>query len=165
MAVVLITGCSSGFGLVTALEFARRGDLVFASMRNVAKAGPLREAARAEGLAIEVVEIDVTDDGSVRRGVDHVLASAGHVDVLVNNAGISHYGTVRLTPWDWMRETMETNFFGAVRMIRAVLPTMRARRSGNIVNVSSVQGRVPGYPFVSMYGASKHALGALSESL
>ena len=165
MAVVLITGCSSGFGLATALAFARRGDQVFASMRNVAKAGPLREAALDEGLTIEVIEIDVADDASVRRGVDGVLASVGQIDVLVNNAGISHYGTVELMPWDWLREMMETNFFGPVRMIRAIVPTMRARRSGAIVNVSSALGRTPGYPFSSMYSASKHALGTLSEAL
>lgn len=165
MAVVLITGCSSGFGLATALEFARRDDRVFASMRGSGKAGRLREAARAEGLAIEVIELDVTDDDSVQRGVAHVLDSAGRIDVLVNNAGISHYGTVELMPWEWLREMMETNFFGPVRMIRAALPSMRARRSGTIVSVSSVSGRIPGFPFVSLYSASKHALGTLCESL
>jgi NAD(P)-dependent dehydrogenase (short-subunit alcohol dehydrogenase family) len=165
MAIVLITGCSSGLGLSTALEFARRGDQVFASMRNVAKAGPLREAADAEGLAVEVIELGVTDDASVQRVVDQILASAECIDVLVNNAGISHYGTVELMPWDWLREMMETNFFGPVRTIRAVVPTMRARRSGSIVNVSSMAGRIPGFPFASLYGVSKHALGTLCEAL
>jgi NAD(P)-dependent dehydrogenase (short-subunit alcohol dehydrogenase family) len=165
MAVVLITGCSSGLGLATALEFARRGDRVFASMRNVAKAGSLREAAQARGLAVDVLEIDVTDDASVQRGVAGVLTSEGQIDVLVNNAGVSNYGTVELMQWDWLREMMETNFFGSVRMIRAVLPAMRARRSGSILNVSSVTGRIPGTPCASIYAASKHALGALSESL
>jgi NAD(P)-dependent dehydrogenase (short-subunit alcohol dehydrogenase family) len=165
VAVVLITGCSSGLGLSAALEFARRGDRVFASMRNVAKAGALRDATEADGLTVEVIELDVTDDASVQRAVDHVLASAGRIDVLVNNAGISHYGTIELMPWEWLRETMETNFYGPVRMIRAVLPAMRARRSGSIVNVSSVSGRIPGFPFAGLYSVSKHALGTLCEAL
>jgi NAD(P)-dependent dehydrogenase (short-subunit alcohol dehydrogenase family) len=163
--VVMITGCSSGFGLATALEFARRGDRVFATMRNLDKVKPLLDAADAAGVDVETLALDVTDDDSVRQAVDAVLETVGRIDVLVNNAGISHYGTVELMPWDWLREMMETNFFGPVRMIRAVLPSMRAQRSGAIVNISSVSGRIPGFPFVSLYSASKHALGTLSESL
>ena len=165
MAVVLVTGCSSGIGLVTALEFARRGDQVFASMRNLQKAGPLREAASAAGVSLEIVELDVTDDDSVRLAVAHVLETAGHIDVLVNNAGVAHYGTVELIPWDWLRDNFETNFFGVVRMIRAVLPSMRERKSGVIVNVSSASGRIRGLGSAGTYGASKHALGNLSEAL
>jgi len=165
MAVVLITGCSSGLGMSTALEFARRGDQVFATMRNMGRADALRAAALTAGVSVEVVELDVTDDDSVRHGVAQVLASADQIDVLVNNAGVSHYGTVELMPWEWLRATFETNFFGAVRMIRAVLPSMRERESGTIVNVSSANGRMRGLGFAGMYGASKHALGTLSEAL
>ena len=165
MAVVLITGCSSGIGLSTAVEFARRGDQVFATMRNLGKAGPLRAAASAAAVELEIVELDVSDDDSVHRGVARVLAAAGPIDVLVNNAGVGHYGTVELMPWDWLRETFETNFFGTVRMIRAVLPSMRERASGTIVNVSSANGRMRGLGFTGMYGASKHALGTMSEAL
>ena len=110
MAVVLITGCSSGLGLSTAVEFARRGDQVFATMRSARRADALRAAAVTSGVSIEVLELDVTDDDSVRHGVAHVLASAGQIDVLVNNAGVSHYGTVELMPWEWLRATFETNF-------------------------------------------------------
>jgi NAD(P)-dependent dehydrogenase (short-subunit alcohol dehydrogenase family) len=165
MAVVLITGCSSGIGLATALAFAQRGDRVFATMRNPAKAGPLRDAAQAAGVAVEIVQLDVADDESVRRGVGEVLDAAGRIDVLVNNAGVGHYGTVELMPWDWLRETFETNFFGVVRMLRAVLPSMRERTAGVIVNVSSANGRMRGLGFAGMYGASKHALGTMSEAL
>jgi NAD(P)-dependent dehydrogenase (short-subunit alcohol dehydrogenase family) len=165
MAVVLITGCSSGLGLSAALEFAGRGDQVFATMRSTRRADALLEAAMTAGVSVEVVELDVTDDDSVRHGVAQVLAAAGQIDVLVNNAGVGHYGTVELMPWEWLRATFETNFFGAVRMIRAVLPSMRERRSGTIVNVSSANGRMRGLGFASMYGASKHALGTMSEAL
>jgi len=165
MAVVLITGCSSGLGLSTAMEFAGRGDQVFATMRSLRRAGALLDAAATAGVSVEVVELDVTDDDSVRHGVGQVLASAGQIDVLVNNAGVSHYGTVELMPWEWLHATFETNFFGAVRMIRAVLPSMRERASGTIVNVSSANGRMRGLGFAGMYGASKHALGTLSEAL
>lgn len=165
MAVVLITGCSGGLGLTTAVEFARRGDQVFASLRDTTRADRLREAARVAGVAVEVVELDVTDDDSVRRAVAQVLAAAGQIDVLVNNAAVAHYGTVELMPWEWMRATFETNFFGALRTIRAVLPSMRERTSGTIVNVSSANGRMRGLGFAGMYGASKHALGTMSEAL
>ncbi len=165
MGVVLITGCSSGLGLSTALEFAGRGDQVFATLRSTRRADALLEAAMTAGVSVEVVELDVTDDDSVRHGVAQVLATAGQIDVLVNNAGVGHYGTVELMPWEWLRATFETNFFGAVRMIRAVLPSMRERSSGTIVNVSSANGRMRGLGFASMYGASKHALGTMSEAL
>src|SRR5438093_11944746 len=94
MAVVLITGCSSGFGKLAALEFARRGDNVFASMRNTAKAGELQEAAKAEKLEVNVVELDVTKTESADRAVKDVLARAGRIDVLINNAGIGTHGPV-----------------------------------------------------------------------
>ena len=111
------------------------------------------------------MELDVADDASVQRGVAQVLDTAGHIDVLVNNAAVAHYGTVELMPWDWLRETFDTNFYGPVRMIRAVLPSMRERESGTIVNVSSANGRMRGLGFAGMYGASKHALGTMSEAL
>lgn len=165
MATVLITGCSSGFGRATALEFARRGDQVFASVRNPEAVSGLREQVAKESLPVTILRLDVTDDTSVLKGVERVQEEADAIDVLVNNAGISHYGTVELMPWDWFREMFDTNFFGAVRMIRAVLPSMRARRAGTIINVSSAAGRIPGIGFVSAYSATKHALCNLSEAL
>jgi NAD(P)-dependent dehydrogenase (short-subunit alcohol dehydrogenase family) len=165
MSVVLITGCSSGIGLETALAFARRGDTVHASMRNTNKADRLRDRAKAEGLDVGLVELDVTDDASVAAAVAEVHDASGAIDVLVNNAGVGFSGAVETIEEELARTIMETNFWGAMRLTRAVLPAMRERGSGIIVNVTSVAGRVPGTPYQSLYAASKHALNALSESL
>jgi NAD(P)-dependent dehydrogenase (short-subunit alcohol dehydrogenase family) len=165
MATVLITGCSSGFGLEAALAFARRGDTVCATMRNLAKADALRKRAADEGVEIDLVALDVTDDASVATAIAEIEQRHGTVDVLVNNAGIGIEGAVETVRMEGARALMETNFWGVLRMIRAVLPGMRAQRSGVIVNVSSLAARIPGTMYEGMYAASKHALGALSESL
>jgi NAD(P)-dependent dehydrogenase (short-subunit alcohol dehydrogenase family) len=165
MGVTVITGCGSGIGLATAVAFARRGDLTYASMRDPAKAGPLREAAADAGVAVEVLALDVTDDASVAAAFDEVHARHGRVDVLVNNAGVAHRGPLEVIEDRYVRANMETNYFGPLRTIRAVLPGMRERRSGVIVNVSSIGGRVPGLPTAFSYCASKRAVCALSESL
>jgi NAD(P)-dependent dehydrogenase (short-subunit alcohol dehydrogenase family) len=165
MSVVLITGCSSGFGLEAALAFARRGDTVYATMRKLAKAGRLRERADAEGLQIELLALDVDDDASVSAAIDEVESSHGAIDVLVNNAGVGYEGPVETIDIDNARALMETNLWGAVRTMRAVLPAMRARASGVIINVTSAAARVPGTAYNGWYGASKHALSALSEAM
>ncbi len=165
MAVVLITGCSSGFGLEAALAFARRGDTVYATMRNLAKADRLTERAAAEGLAVELLVLDVTDDESVHAAVAEVEARHEAIDVLVNNAGVGFDGPVETIDMDAARAVLETNFWGPVRMIRAALPAMRAKGAGVIVNVTSVTGRVPGNGYMSWYAASKHAINTLSEGL
>jgi NAD(P)-dependent dehydrogenase (short-subunit alcohol dehydrogenase family) len=165
MAVVVLTGCSSGFGLLSALTFARRGDRVYATMRDPAKGDQLVRAAESEGLDVDIARLDVTDDASVSEAVGQVLDAAGRVDVLVNNAGVLHLGSVELLPEEALRSTFETNFFGAIRMIRAVLPAMRSQRSGTIVNVASAAGRLPAPPMNWSYAASKAALGALSDAL
>jgi NAD(P)-dependent dehydrogenase (short-subunit alcohol dehydrogenase family) len=164
MAVVLITGCSSGFGKLAALHFARKGDYVFASMRDTSKGSELTEAAEAEGLHLQVVQLDVTDEQSVANAVQAVIDEGGRIDVLVNNAGIGAHGPIEETDDDQFREIFETNFFGAMRTIRHVTPLMRQQGSGTIVNVSSLSGRVPS-PFTGVYSASKFALEAASESL
>ena len=164
MAVVLITGCSSGFGLLAALQFARKGDQVYATMRNPAKAGELEKAKNEEKLAIEVFQLDVTDEASVTSAVRQVIDAAGRIDVLVNNAGIGAHGPVEETDDDEAKEIFETNFFGALRTIRAVLPQMREQKAGTIVNVSSLAGRVSP-PFDGIYSASKFALEAATEAL
>ena len=156
MANVLITGCSSGFGLLSALEFARRGDTVFASMRTVSKATALNDAAAAEGLKVEVVSLDVTDDDSVRSAVAGVAAEAGTIDVLVNNAGIEMNGAIHLIADDEARWQFDTNVLGPLRTMRAVVPIMLHQGGGTIVNVSSVAG-VAAVPYSGMYAASKHA--------
>lgn len=165
MSVVLITGCSTGFGLETALAFARRGDTAVATMRNLAKADALRERADAEGLTVHLETLDVLDQQSIDDAVSKVLQDHGTIDVLVNNAGVSSDGPVETQSIENAMRLMDTNFWGALRMIRSVLPTMRANRSGVIINVSSIAGRIPGIPFSGMYSASKHALGTLSEAL
>jgi NAD(P)-dependent dehydrogenase (short-subunit alcohol dehydrogenase family) len=165
MSVVLITGCSTGIGLETALAFARRGDTTYATMRNLAKADRLLERARAEGLSVELLALDVVDDASVSTAISAVEAEHGAIDVLVNNAGVGHDGPVETIGMDDARSVMETNVFGAVRTIRAALPAMRALGDGVIVNVTSVAGRVPGTGYMGWYAASKHALNALSEAL
>ena len=164
MSVVLITGSSSGIGLATALHFARLGHDVQAAVRSPATATELTQAIEAERLPIRVVTLDVDDVASVTRAVDEVLARSGRVDVLVNNAGIGGGGPIGDVPVDWARTLFETNYFGAIRMIQAVLPGMRERRSGAIVNVSSIAGRVAiaGH---GHYSAVKHALEAASEAL
>lgn len=165
MTSVLITGCSSGIGLETALAFARRGDRVHACVRNPARAEELLRRTRAEDLTLDVPHLDVTDDASVTAAVTAVQERHGPVDVLVNNAGIDHTGPAETMPLEQARTLMETNFWGPLYMARAVLPGMRARGSGVIVNVSSLAGRTFAVPHGGFYAASKAALGALSEAL
>ena len=164
MSVVLITGTSSGIGLATALHFARLGHQVHAGLRNPAGASELTQAIEREKLPIRPVALDVDDAASVQRGVREILDRAGRIDVLVNNAGIGGGGPIEDVPVDWAKGLFETNYFGAIRMIQAVLPGMRERRSGAIVNVSSIAGRVAvaGH---GHYSAVKHALEAASEAL
>ena len=165
MAVVLITGCSSGIGPRTALAFARRGDRVYATMRRAERGRQLVDLAADEGLDVRVLELDVTDDLSVQQAVQGVLGVEGKIDVVVNNAGLGHVGSVELLSDEAMRETFETNLFGPVRVIKAALPAMRAAGSGVVVNVSSTAGRVSGFASFWSYMASKHSLSVLSDSL
>jgi NAD(P)-dependent dehydrogenase (short-subunit alcohol dehydrogenase family) len=152
VARALITGCSSGFGRATAVELNKRGYEVVATARRPQTLADLDAVAR--------IALDVTDDDSVKSAV----AAAGTIDVLVNNAGIGIGGPVELVPVAEVRRLFETNVFGPLRMMQAVLPQMRARGSGAIVNVSSVSGRVAA-PLAGFYAASKFALEAMSEAL
>src|SRR5689334_21963086 len=152
----LVTGTSSGFGLLTAVSLARAGMQVVASMRDLARRGDLDRAAAAAGAALEVVALDVTRPETIAAA----LARTGPVDVLVNNAGIGIVGSLENTSMDELREVVETNFFGAVDIIKAVLPGMRERGRGRIINVSSVTGRIA-MPGTSAYSAAKHALEGL----
>ncbi|MBA2626830.1 MAG: SDR family oxidoreductase [Gemmatimonadales bacterium] len=161
---VLITGSSRGIGYATALAFARAGYQVAATMRDPARAPELARAAAAEKLPIRVSAMDVDDDASVSGGVARIVGEIGPIDVLVNNAGIERNGSVEELPLAEFKAVMETNYFGAVRCIQAVLPAMRERRSGCIINVSSVAGRIAIAPLGS-YSASKFALEAISEAL
>jgi NAD(P)-dependent dehydrogenase (short-subunit alcohol dehydrogenase family) len=162
--IVLITGSSTGIGLATAVTLARAGHAVFATMRNLGTTGELQALIAAERLPITTLALDVDDDSSVAEAFETALAKHGRIDVLVNNAGIGWPGAIEETPLDSFRRIMETNYFGALRCIKAVLPGMLARRSGLIVNVSSIVGRIAIAPGAA-YAASKHALEALSECL
>ena len=164
MPVALVTGTSTGIGFATALHLARHGHQVVATMRNLASASPLRDAARAEALPLVVRELDVTRAESIERAVAATRAGEGPIDVLVNNAGIGGATPLELTPEAEHRAMFETNYWGAIRMIQAVLPSMRERRAGCIVNVTSIAGRVA-TPNQIAYSASKHALAAASEAL
>jgi len=164
MAVALITGCSAGIGKLSALEFARRRYRVYASMRTLENAGYLRAEAQAERLAIETIQLDVTDTASVKDAVAEILERESRIDILVNNAGFGAAGPVEDYDENDIRHVFETNFFGAVRVTRAVLPAMRAQRSGTIVMVSSISG-LRTFPFMAVYSASKFALEAISNGL
>jgi len=165
--VVLVTGASTGFGRLIAETLARKNYQVFATMRNVngKNAGPaqeVRELAKRESLALHVAELDVTDDGSVERAVRAVIDETGRIDVLVNNAGYGLMGVTEAVTLEQSRRIMDTNFFGAVRMNRAVLPQMRRQKSGLLIHISSGAGRVV-VPSMGFYCASKWAMEALAE--
>lgn len=163
MDIAVVTGTSTGIGFTSSLHLARHGYRVFAGMRNPGKAAALEEAAAAEDLPLEVIQLDVTDPASVAAAFA-LVASAGPVDVLVNNAGIGGASPLELTPEDEHRQMFETNYFGAIRCIQAVLPAMRERERGTIVNVTSVTGMIA-MPNQIAYSASKWALEAAGEAL
>ena len=164
MAVVVITGSNSGFGLCGALAFARNGDTVYASMRDVSKSAALTSVADAEGLSLTIRPLDVSRPDTFESFVGEVIKEAGEIDVLINNAGVLRAGTAEDTSAESLRMVMETNFFGPVLLTRAVLPHMRARRSGYIIMVSSLSG-LAGLPGDFSYTASKFALEGATESL
>jgi NAD(P)-dependent dehydrogenase (short-subunit alcohol dehydrogenase family) len=164
MAVVLITGCSSGFGLAAALAFARRGDTVYASMRDCARAGPLREAVAREKLLVQIVELDVTQPASFGPLIADIVKKSQRLDVLVNNAGVLRAGAFEDLSEGALREVVETNLFAPLLLTRAVLPQMRAQRSGYIIMISSLSG-IAGLPGDVAYTASKFALEGATEAL
>ncbi len=164
MGLALVTGTSTGIGFSTAVALARAGHTVAATMRNLERAVKIEAIAAAEKLPIFVSQLDIDDDASVTNGVAAVVASHGPVDILVNNAGVPGGGAIEETPLAMFRSVMETNFFGGLRCIQAVVGGMRERRAGVIVNVTSLAGRVANAPMAS-YAASKFAFEALSEVL
>jgi NAD(P)-dependent dehydrogenase (short-subunit alcohol dehydrogenase family) len=164
MSVVLITGCNSGFGFHASLSFARQGHDVYATVRNLERATPLYEAAKAEGLELHVVRLDVRDADSVDAAVAEIMEREGRIDVCVNNAGIEVRGPIEECSDDETLVQFDTNVFGLLRLVRAVLPVMRAQGSGVIVNVGSLAGLVA-RPYGGLYSATKHAVEAITESL
>jgi NAD(P)-dependent dehydrogenase (short-subunit alcohol dehydrogenase family) len=164
--VALVTGCSSGFGLLTSIEMAKAGFRVVATMRDLGRRERLDEAIRVHGVGerVDVRALDVTKFDSLPAFVDGVVHDYGSVDVLINNAGFAVAGFAEDIKLEELRRQFETNFFGAVAMTKAVLPAMRRRQSGHIIMISSIGGLV-GSLTVSSYSASKHALEGWSESL
>jgi len=161
---IVITGASSGFGESAVRALADQGDRVWGSMRDVGGRNADKKAAlEAHSSRISIVDMDVTDDASVAAGFERILAD-GAVDVLINNAGIMYIGMTEAYSIAQAREQMDTNYFGAIRTMQAVLPSMRAAGSGLIINTSSIAGRVA-VPFFGTYCATKYALEAYTQSL
>jgi len=156
---VLITGVSSGFGREAVKLFAKKGWNVIASMRS-----PEKETELSDIEGVLVTRLDVTDKGSIQKAVDAGVGKFGAIDVLVNNAGYGAFGALEAAPEEVIRQQFEVNLFGLIEVTKAVLPGMRARKSGVIVNVSSIGGRLT-FPFASLYHATKFAVEGLTESL
>lgn len=154
--VVVITGVSSGIGRATAAMFVLRGCRVFGTVRNLANARPIP--------GVELVEMDIRDQASVQQGIQAVIAQAKRIDVLVNSAGVTLLGATEETSIAEAQALFDTNVFGILRTTQAVLPHMRAQRSGRIINISSVLGFLPA-PYMGLYSASKHAVEGMSETL
>lgn len=166
---ILVTGSSSGFGRKLVESLARKEHTVFASMRgtegkNQTAAEELRDLATSENLNLHVLELDVTQADSIKTAVQTVIDTTQRIDVLVNNAGIIGNGPTESFTTDQLRQIFEVNLFGVFEMNRAVLPHMRAQKSGLLVSVSSILGRI-NFPCSALYGASKHALECLAESM
>ena len=162
--VAVITGSSSGIGLESALMLARNGYITYATMRSPEKDTSIKVAVQNEGIPIRVVQLDVTDDNSVKNAVDHIISEAGRIDVLINNAGYGLGGALEDLSMEEIKSQYETNLFGQIRVIQAAIPMMRKQRSGRILNISSGNG-IFGFPGVSAYVSTKFAIEGLSESI
>ncbi len=166
---VIITGCSSGFGYLTTLLLARKGYKIWATMRNAQTTNALKKEellaiAKDDNLNISVIELDVTEDASVTDAIRTVLREDNKIDYLVNNAGYMFVGITEAYSIVQAKDQFETNFFGILRMVKAVAPHMRKRKEGLIVNVTSIAGRLI-FPYFGIYCASKHAVEAYSQAL
>ena len=162
--VAVVTGASSGIGFETALALAKEGYYTYATMRDTKKSDKIKELGQKDNLKIDVLELDVDDEGSVKTAMKKILDEKQRVDVIVNNAGWGLWGCVEDVSVDEFKAQFETNFFSIIRLIQEVGPAMRKQGSGKIVNISSVAGRI-GFPASPAYISSKFALEGLSESL
>jgi NAD(P)-dependent dehydrogenase (short-subunit alcohol dehydrogenase family) len=162
---VIITGSSNGFGLKAAKDFADKGNKVFATMRKPdGKNAEKKAELEGHSVHIKVVDMDVTDEASIKNAIDNIIAEVGNIDILINNAGIMYLGITEAFSVEQARFQMETNYFGAIRTMQAVLPSMRKAGSGLIINTSSLVGRMSP-PFFGTYTATKHALEGYSQAL
>ena len=162
--VAVVTGSSSGIGFETALALAKEGYYTYATMRDTKKSDKIKELGLKDNLKIDVLELDVDDEGSVKTAMKKILDEKQRVDVIVNNAGWGLWGCVEDVSVDEFKAQFETNFFSIIKLIQEVGPTMRTQGSGKIINISSVAGRI-GFPASPAYISSKFALEGLSESL
>ena len=162
--VALVTGCSSGIGLETALALARENYHTYASMRDTKKGSKIQEIAKKENLAITIITLDVDRPESIKSAIKQIISEKQRIDVLVNNAGYGIFGCLEDLTIEELKAQFETNFFAVARLIQEVAPIMRAQKSGTIVNVSSVAGKI-GFPGSPAYISSKFALEGLSECL
>jgi short-subunit dehydrogenase len=162
--VAIVTGSSSGIGYAASLLLARNGFHTCATMRNIEKSADIQEIANKEGLPLQVIQLDVNDDVSIRNSIKRIERENERIDVLVNNAGYGLVGSFEDLSVEEIKSQFETNFFGVIRLTQQVLPVMRKQKSGTIVNVSSGAGRI-GFPGMSAYVSSKFALEGLSESM
>jgi len=162
--VAVVTGSSSGIGFETSLALARNGYLTYATMRNLQKSKVLEGIAQEENLSLKAIEMDVDCDLSVKNAIDRIIDESGRIDVLVNNAGFGLFGSLEDLEMGDIKRQFETNVFGVIRVTKNVLPTMRLRQYGIIVNISSIAG-LAGIPSQTMYCGTKFAVEGLSESL
>ena len=162
--VAIVTGSSSGIGYETSLSLAREGYFTYATMRDVKKADIIKKVAENESLPLKVIELDVDDEKSVEDAIRTIMEEKQRIDVLVNNAGWGIWGTAEDVSIEEFREQFETNFFSVVRMIQKIAPVMRKQGNGDIVNISSIAGRI-GFPVSTAYISSKFAIEGLSESI
>ena len=162
--VAVVTGSSSGIGFETSLLLARNGIYTYATMRNQSKSEEILTYARKDNLPLKTLHLDVTNEKSILEAIKKIIAEKSRLDILVNNAGYSLLGPLEQLQINEIKEEFETNFFGIIKLIQSVLPTMRKQRYGRIINISSLAGRI-GFPFSSAYVSSKFALEGLTESL
>ena len=162
--VAVVTGSSSGIGYETALVLARNGFRTYATMRNLEKAKAISDISKSEKLALHTIKLDVTDEKSVNEAIKTIKSDAGRIDVLVNNAGYGLTGSLEDLSMSEIKAQYETNVFGLIRVTQAVLPIMREQKSGIIVNISSIGGKMA-IPLQSPYHGTKFAVEGLSESI
>src|SRR4029079_11298503 len=163
--IAIVTGSSSGTGLETSLLLARNQFFTYATMRNLNKGEEILQIAAKDKLPLKTLQLDVNDDLFVNNAMSTVLEEKGRVDVLVNNAGYSMFGSLEELSFEEIRGQFQTNFFGVLRTCKEVIPTMRKQGNGTIINIGSLGGRVGLLPFLTQYHASKFALEGFTESL
>jgi NAD(P)-dependent dehydrogenase (short-subunit alcohol dehydrogenase family) len=161
---VLVTGCSSGIGLATCHVLSRNNFMTYGTVRNLSKAKKIQDLINRENLSLKILRLDVNDNQSIKLAVKKILADTGRIDVLINNAGYGMFGPVEEITTQEVKKQFETNFFGTIRLIKAIVPIMRKQGNGTIVNISSMVGRF-GVPLNSAYVSSKFAVEGLSESI